>query len=46
MGGSTVVPPFHPRIKLHQKLLEAQEKVVGYLTGRKQVHSKLGDWFT
>jgi hypothetical protein len=34
------------KIKLHQKLLEAQEKVVGYLTGRETVYSKLGDWFT
>jgi hypothetical protein len=34
------------KIKLHQKLVEAQEKVVGYLTGREQVYSKLGDWFT
>ena len=34
------------RIKLHQKLTEAQERVVGYLTGREQVYSKLGDWFT
>ena len=34
------------RIKLHQKLLEAQERVVGYLTGRELVYSRLGDWFT
>ena len=27
-------------VKLHQKLLEAQEKVVGYLTGREQVYPK------
>ena len=33
-------------MKLHQKLIEAQEKVVSYLTGREQVYTKLGDWFT
>ena len=36
---------FLGRTKIHGKLMEAQEKVVSWLSAREQVYTKLGEWF-